>query len=339
MEEDPLALEAVETTERALKPLLDALEEAVSSSTVGGTTTTTTNNNLPTIRAIVDKVLSHPDIFFGYNQIREGLMKVVAVVEDRMLSTLDLFSYGTYDMYTNAQPNTYLSLNEKQIMKLRQLTFITSVQTACEDGISHLPYDTIQKTLSVSNQREMEQIILSCVFARAVNGLLCQKSNQFLIVDVPPCISRDISLDILPRLIQQYGLLKDRLTTSLSGLEKAHKEVTDSMHASTTYWEKLQKKKAELEKQKQEKQKQQQGHPIFRKTSGGGGGGGFGGIFGGGGGDGGGHRSGSSSWAEPPQLAGGGGGAGLNQSSAPRPMNKRSRGGLGGQVPDSLKRF
>ena len=278
--EDPLALV---DTHRALLPLVDALHDSIGS--------------LPTVRALVGKILSHPDIFCGYDEVKTVLQS--GNIDDAaILATLDLFSYGTYGMYSS-NPSAYLPLNEKQISKLRQLTLLSCVQTACEHATSNLPYATICEALLLPDQREMEQIIISCIFGRALNGKLCQQSRQFLILDVPACISRDVALDTIPRLTQQFMLVQERLSSSLAGLDAAHSEVSQSLAKSIAYWQTVQEKEQKI---------------IYQMKKGPSAAGSV--------------RTGGA-WPDS---------GGARRAGASRESNKRSRGGLGGSFVDPFQR-
>lgn len=230
--DDPLALV---DSEAALLPLLDAAKDSLSS--------------VPTVRALALKILSHPDIFCGYDQLKAILMS--GNVEDASLSaTLDLFSYGHYSAYSQ-NPSAYMPLNDKQVAKLRQLTLISCVQEACERGQPAISYASIGEALQLSEQREMEQVIVSCLYSRALNGKLCQKSHQLLISNVPPCISRDVPLTQIAKMVQQLQSLQERLTTSHAGLEDIHSDISQSLAQSEAYWKGVQdrqtKAKAQLD--------------------------------------------------------------------------------------------
>jgi len=174
------------------------------------------------------------------------------------------------------------------------------VQTACEHGTSHLSYATICDALHLPDQRDMEQVLISCIFGRALNGKLCQKSRQFLMLDVPACISRDVALDTLPLLTQRFRLLYDRLSSSLAGLDAAHSEVSQSLAKSTVYWQTVQEKEQKIISQMKK-------GPFAAASV----------------------RTG----AEWPDSAG------ARRAGASRPSNKRSRGGLGGSLVDPFQRY
>jgi hypothetical protein len=282
--EDPMALV---DTDAALHPFVEALQDSQA-------------NSLATVRALVGKILSHPDIFCGYDQVKALLLSRTNIDDAALLTTLDLFSYGSYGMYSSNQ-GSYLPLNEKQIVKMRQLTLLSCVQAACEQGASTLSYTTIGEALQLPDQRDMEQIIISCIFGRALNGKLCQKSCQFLILDVPVCVSRDVPLDTIPLLLQRFQSLQDRLSSSFAGVDAAHAEVSLALAKSEAYWKAVQEKEG---KALHSIKKGPLAVPGNVRTG--------------------------DVWPD---------GGVARRPSASRQSNKRSRGGLGGSFTDPFQRY
>lgn len=202
--------------------------------------------NVSSVRAVVHKVLSHPEIFCGYDQLKALIItEGKTMVEDaQLLATLDLFSYGTYSDYI-ANPSQFLPLNDTTHMtKLRQLTLLSCVQDHCNNNrhaAAFLDYDTISQALHLTNdQRSMEQIIISCIYARALNGRLCQKSKQLILTQVPVCISRDVPLQNISKMMNQLEQFQNRLSTSIMGLEASHMAVSQSLEQSSSYWNSVQ---------------------------------------------------------------------------------------------------
>ncbi len=270
----------------ALFPFLDAAKDSLSS--------------VPTIRALVVKILSHSEIFCGFDQLKLLLLMDGKIDDGAMMATLDLFSYGDYAMYAQ-NPSVYLPLNEKQISKLRQLTLLSCVQAACERGQSSISYTTLGEALQLSDQRIMEQIIVSCLYSRALNGRLCQKSRQLWITNVPVCISRDVPMTSIPTLLHHFQALQDRLDTSYAGLEEAHSDVSQSLIQSAAYWKSVQDRQAKM--QANNSSASGVGLGTVRLAG----------------------------WPESS--------IGVRRSSAGRQSNKRSRGGLGGIVTDPFQRY
>jgi hypothetical protein len=253
--EDPTALL---DTDAALSPLLQVAQEASAIA------------NVPTLRAVILKALSHPDIFCGYDQLK--VLAVAANLDDApLLQTLDLFSYGTYSQYAGTNTATtsestahsstsssqyYLSLTDAQLLKLRQLTVLSCVQDACcgrggkegqegqqsSSSSSTLSYASIAEALQLTDRRSMEQVVISCIYSRVLNAALCQKTQQVLLTTVPPCSSRDVPLRLpsTTTTTHHQPLLVQDLLDRLRGLEQrlavSHSDLerahTDVSHSS-----------------------------------------------------------------------------------------------------------
>lgn len=208
-------------SDEALQPLLQLAQESA-------------NSNISMIRTVVLKVLSDPKVFAGFDQIKQVLQPKLATSGtegDPISRTLDLFSYGTYQDYTKAAAGTYLSLSDTQIFKLRQLSILSLVQQACSNSHSLVrgtkggntggcvvPYKTMAQELGLivpdgtnNNQnnnnnksmgldetilRQVEELALSCIYARVVTGQLCQKTAALFVTsrNGPPCRPRDVPL-------------------------------------------------------------------------------------------------------------------------------------------------
>lgn len=227
---DPLALV---DTEAVLRPFLDAINDSLSS--------------IPTVRALVLKTMSSPDVFCGFDQIK-ALLVENKIDDGQLMATLDLFSYGNYATYSQ-NPSAYMPLNDKHISKMRQLTLISCVQEACERGQASLSYASICEAVGLSEHRDMEQVIVSCLYNRALNGKLCQKTCQLLIPCVPPCISRDVPLSNISDMLQQLQTLQTRLSTTHSGLEDVHTDISKSLSQSESYWKSVQERQAKTQGQ------------------------------------------------------------------------------------------
>ena len=198
-------------TEAALQPILQMAQESA-------------NANISTIRTVVLKALSDPKVFCGFDEIKQVLQPALTSLgtteSETILRTLDLFSYGTYKDYVQAQP-TYLALNDTQLFKLRQLTVLTMVQKACSHpkGGCVVPYATLAPELGFdkepnnNNSSKVEEIVLACVYARVLAGQLCQKSAALFVTsrDGPPCRPRDVPLSqaaAMLTILQQFHQTK-----------------------------------------------------------------------------------------------------------------------------------
>lgn len=251
---------ALMNTEEALQPMLQLAKESANS-TVG------------MIRTIVLKVLSDPKIFAGFDEIKQILQPKLSssgAEGEPILRTLDLFSYGTYQDYKKgASSGPYLPLTDSQLLKLRQLTILTSVQQACSipeslgkgaRGGCVVPYQTLAQELGFTEDgnvvdesvvRKVEDVVLSCIYARVLAGQLCQKTGALVVTsrNGPPCRPRDVPL---PHGASMLETLKQfhqgRLHQARSTQEQRQQAVQMQLDASRQYLRSVldRKKKAEV---------------------------------------------------------------------------------------------
>eukprot|EP00980_Cylindrotheca_fusiformis_P020615 scaffold7679_cov134-Cylindrotheca_fusiformis.AAC.6 len=279
--------ESLLDTDVALAPFLGLLEDS----------------SAGTLRAVIMKVLSHPQIFCGYNQMKDIVEPKVD--DDQLLATLDLFSYGVYLDYVR-NPGQFLPLNDNQVSKLRQLTVLSSVQESCERGIAVLDYEPLAKALGLNSKdrRAVEQVIISCIYARILNGKLAQKSHQFHLT-TPPCCSRDVRATQISDMLASLECLSLRLDSSNQELVKAHSFVHSSGVQNEAYWTLVQEqaKRAQAEAPNQDGGS---GSGTIRNTL-------------------------AAGWPTDPGVA-------VRRSSSSR-QSKRSRGGMGSFTEANYQRY
>lgn len=211
--EDPL--QSMADGDAALQPYLQAAHES--------------SANAATLRALVVKVLSDPEIFAGYDEIKAAATALPNAPDgEKLLRTLDLFSYGTYKDYVDAAPDTYLTLTEAQVWKLRQLSVLTLVQQVCQQKALRLSYETVQRALQLPDHRTTEQILVSCIYARVVTGQLCQKTQCLLlggsaVAGGSPVRPRDVPLAQVTTMLETIRAFQQRLMETSQDLSsKSH---------------------------------------------------------------------------------------------------------------------
>lgn len=202
-------------TTSALQPYLDAMGKD-------------SNAN----RAVVMKALADSDIFAGYDQLK------MSVDDEKLKSTLDLFSYGTVSDY-QATPDKYLGLNEAQVSKLRQLTVLSLVQAACQQRQKVVPYAVIQQSLQMATTsgqqdpkqpiRDTEQILSQLLAACVISGKLSQKQQAFLLIHTAGSSlvvrPRDVNPAELPNMILALERLRQKLAESDGFLASQQKAI------------------------------------------------------------------------------------------------------------------
>ena len=212
------------------------------------------SKNSASIRAVVVKVLQDPDLFAGYDQIKAVLGGGTAEqgggggsVDATLLDTLDLFSYGFYQDYTQEQQqqsNKYLSLNEPQLAKLRQLTVLSLVESSCRRCQNKVSYASIQQALNMAGDdylvknRETELILSQLLAARVVVGKLSQKEHAFLIGAAPstgPLVRpRDVHPSQVANMIAAVQLLRTKLQVSYSYIGEHQNQILLAMEQEKT---------------------------------------------------------------------------------------------------------
>jgi len=173
------------------------------------------------------------------------------------LELLSIFCYGTYDFYiqrTNLPP-----LNEAQALKLRQLSLLTLAQDP-----RNLTYKTLMSVLGLDSARDLENLVISAIYAGLLSGTLDPYNQRVCIASVSPL--RDVSPNSVPSMIATLREWSDRCSSTLSGLEKQIASIkADAVrrHKEEREWE------ANVEKMISE-----EGNPAFkdaaRKLGGGG---------------------------------------------------------------------
>jgi len=134
--------------------------------------------------AVIQQVLQNPNTYVFGELLEQPNVKALAEGENKpWYEALTLFAYGTYRQYKDNSKN-YPELAEPLIKKLRQLTVVSiaSVQKS-------IPYPTLLQELGLEQVRDLEDLIIDCVYAGIIKGKLDQHEQRF---QVDWAIGRDI---------------------------------------------------------------------------------------------------------------------------------------------------
>ncbi|CAG8973864.1 hypothetical protein HYALB_00010447 [Hymenoscyphus albidus] len=126
------------------------------------------------------------------------------------LTLLQIFSYGTYNTYQTT-PNLH-SLNTAQLLKLRQLTFLSLARTP-----SHLTYGKLMGELGMANARELEDLVISAIYAGLVMATLDPYHQVVHISSLSPL--RDLQPNSIPGMISTLNSWSLRCDSTLADLE------------------------------------------------------------------------------------------------------------------------
>ncbi|KAJ4415636.1 COP9 signalosome complex subunit 7a [Neurospora sp. IMI 360204] len=158
---------------------------------------------------LVTRATSAPNTFIFTELLQTPQIQSLASSDEfsPYLTLLQVFSHGTYADYT-ANASTLPTLNDDQKLKLRQLSLLTLV---ANDGIAtspsdddamhqeheqaqppNLSYASLIRHLELSSARELEELVISAIYAGLVEGQLdpanemVQINSVAALRDVPP---------------------------------------------------------------------------------------------------------------------------------------------------------
>jgi len=163
--------------------------------------------------ALVKQVLEAPGVYvFG------ELLDMANIVELKTNSAhapyyelLNLFAYGVYGDYVR-ESSKFPDLSSLMSTKLRHLTMV-SLAT----GQKSIPLVTLGNQLGITNNRELEDLIIEAIYADVIHGKLDQKNG---IVEVDYAIGRDIKPEDQPNIIATLQSWCDTCDTMLTNIDQ-----------------------------------------------------------------------------------------------------------------------
>ncbi|KAK7953448.1 hypothetical protein PG988_014142 [Apiospora saccharicola] len=143
---------------------------------------------------------------------------------------LEIFSYGTYSDYSAAQ--NLPTLNEQQVLKLRQLSLLTLAKNP-----HNLSYASLQSALGLNDARALEDLVISAIYADLITAQLDPHNQVVHISSVSPL--RDLAPNSIPAMLASLQEWSDRCTSTLAGLEAqiaAIKDTAAQKHSEKKAW-------------------------------------------------------------------------------------------------------
>ncbi|CAF3082846.1 unnamed protein product [Rotaria socialis] len=134
---------------------------------------------------LVTRVIEHADIF-GFDEFLrlDSLVNFLKQENSQILSTLELFAYGTLTDYESDRTR-YMSLSS---VARRKLQLLTLASLAVHARI--LPYAILLKELQIESVRELEDLIIDGIYAQVIRGKLDQLNSR---LNVEFAIARDVN--------------------------------------------------------------------------------------------------------------------------------------------------
>jgi len=156
--------------------------------------------------ALLEQILGTPSIFsFGEFVSHPNVKALRGTAEGKWYEALELFAYGTYTDYTK-EKGKFPKLNAKQMRKLKQLSMVT---LAGQSTTKILHYQMLQSSLDIETVRDLEDLIIDCIYSGLIVGRLDQRKA---LLEIRYCRGRDIN-------DKAIGLMKNRLMSWLKSTD------------------------------------------------------------------------------------------------------------------------
>ena len=148
------------------------------------------------------------------------------------MTLLQIFSHGTYSTYTSS-PTPLPELTDAQKHKLRQLSLLT----LASDKSNALTYPSLLKQLELSTTRELEELVISAIYAGLINAQLDPKNEVVQINSVAAL--RDVAPGAINGLLSSLQAWAGRCEATLHSLEaqmSSLRAAADMRAAEATAW-------------------------------------------------------------------------------------------------------
>ncbi|TVY39796.1 COP9 signalosome complex subunit 7a [Lachnellula subtilissima] len=161
---------------------------------------------------LVQRATSAPNTYIFAELLSSPQIQSLSSSPDHaaFLTLLQIFSYGTYKTYIST-PNLP-PLNTAQTLKLRQLSFLTLARRPEE-----LSYTNLIAELGLDGPRELEDVVISAIYAGLIQATLDPYNSLISISSVAPL--RDLTPSSTPSMLLTLSAWSSRCSTSLSDLE------------------------------------------------------------------------------------------------------------------------
>lgn len=171
--------------------------------------------------ALIEQALNASGVYvFGELLDMPNVQALEANEHKPYLDLLKIFAYETYPVYKR-NAATLPPLSPQMLTKLRQLTIVS---LSAEHKV--IPYATLLQQLDIANLRELEDLIIECIYQELIKGKLDQKTKQ---LEVDFAIGRDIPrekidhmMNVLSNWVQRSELMLKSIMESVDYAKNVH---------------------------------------------------------------------------------------------------------------------
>jgi len=161
---------------------------------------------------VIQQALREPRVFvFGELLAEPNVQELEGTEFKPWLDLLKVFAYGTYADYKKNKAQLP-EVKDQMLTKLKLLTIVTH---ASQHKV--LPYDLLLKELDLTNVRELEDMIIDCIYEGLIKGKLDQRRGALI---VHSTIGRDISPADIDVMLNKLSSWLETSKVLISNLEK-----------------------------------------------------------------------------------------------------------------------
>mmetsp|Transcript_28334 Transcript_28334/g.33570 ORF Transcript_28334/g.33570 Transcript_28334/m.33570 type:complete len:238 (+) Transcript_28334:16-729(+) len=172
------------------------------------------------IVALIEQVLNKDKIYvFGELLAMDNVQALAGTEFENHLRLLEIFAFGTYSQYM-AESEKLPQISNKMVVKLRQLSIVSLAHQS-----KKVPYATLLTELSLSNVRELEDLIIDTIYAGILEGKLDQAKGVF---NVKHAMARDVRPQDVRLMIEKLTALQNKLTELGGNIDSNMNSVKES---------------------------------------------------------------------------------------------------------------
>lgn len=171
---------------------------------------------------------------------------------------MEIFTFKTYDALTSTENEPLRSLlTRTSETKLKKLTIASMASTS-----RVLSYDALIKSLDLKSARELEDLLMDCLYSGLIQGHLDQKKGELVVSNA---FGRDVAVEDIPEMIAALDRWNGRTESAIQAID-------DQIRAALTYHQQNTKRRQRVkrdvkrtsEKIKRQKEEQAQAKSLGR---------------------------------------------------------------------------
>ncbi|TQS37085.1 hypothetical protein Golomagni_02452 [Golovinomyces magnicellulatus] len=162
---------------------------------------------------LIERATSAPNTFVFAELLEAPEIQALADSESysSYLRLLEIFSHGTYRTYCESK--SLPDLNVAQTTKLRQLSILALARNP-----KNLSYDKLMSNLGLNTQRELENLVISVIYAGLMECTLDPYNGRVIVTSISPL--RDLEPNSALTMLKTLDEWSTRCQSTLTYLEK-----------------------------------------------------------------------------------------------------------------------